>query len=385
MIDREKIQALSQVQDEHCISFFLPTHRVAGIEKDQIHYRNMLSKVEKVLEDQGLNPPEIRKKLADAQAVLKRETFWRDLSDGLAVYIYQGKTEFHPLPLELETYVYHGRQLYLKPLLSMINDGSDFYCLALSRDEVRIFEGERFTLTEMVKNADFPESLAQILATYDGETTLQQHAGAQQSAVFHGQGGGKDVQNARLEEYLRQVDAGVLTMACDDDTKPLVLYTTPKLMGIYRQVNTYPNLLHDYISGNPEGENLYTIHEKAWLLLEDRFDALLAERLDAFDRYLAESQASFNLIEIGPAAFAGRVETLFLTENLSDEVWGKYDASRHQVEVHAERQADSRPLHNDIALAVWQQGGQVRLLNRADLPRPTANLNAIFRYALNPA
>lgn len=382
MLDKQKLNELAAVSGENCISFYIPTHRVDGIQEDKIRYKNCLSEVKSELENNDLSPQEINGILHEAYSKLEDDDFWRHFSDTLAVYIYDSKTEFHTLPVENDSYHFVGSKLYLLPALSLMGDKNKFYTLALSQNEVRVFEGTDFTFAELEKNDDFPENLAEILRFYEGESTLQHHNGGD-STVFHGQGGGKDVENARLEEYLRKVDKGIETMSCDDDKTPLVLYTTPTLAGVYRNVNTYPHLFESFVEGNPEDEDLLTIHEKSWELLMPTYLAAEKEERESFEAALASDKAAFDILTIAPAAMAGQVKTLFLVSG--KEIWGKYNPSDHTVEIHETRREDSQPLYNDIALAVSNQSGTVHFLEREDMPRPTANANAIFYYELATA
>lgn len=383
MIDQENLNQLITINSNNCISFYLPTHRLDGIQEDKIRYKNSLSQVRVALAELGLSDQEVNKTLKEAEAKLQEEKFWRHLSDTLAVFIYDEKTVFYTLPLEMDSYQFIGDQLYLLPLLPLINNSHKFYTLALSQNQVRVFEGTDYTFAELEKNSDFPENLAEILRYYEEESTLQHHSGSGGNAVFHGQGAGNDVKNIRLEEYLRRVDKGIETMRCDDDKTPLVLYSTPELAGLYRKINTYPHLVNDFIEGNPENEEMLKIHEKSYELLMPRYIAADQEEKDNFELALAKETATFDIQTIIPAAMAGQVKTLFLVHN--QETWGKYTPATHTIELHQSRKQDSQPLLNDLALAVTKQGGTVHILDREDMPRPTSNVNAVFHYALATA
>jgi hypothetical protein len=381
MIDRQIVEALSKQRGQHLISFYIPTHRVAGIEKDRIRYKNMLARLQDVLLARGLDEPTSKRLLATATAKLEDEAFWQQQSDCLGVFIDAAETQFHYLPLELEELYFVGDKFYVLPLLPFAQEKDIFYLLALSQNAVKVYEGSRYTMAELEKNKDFPDSLASVLHTYESEKSLQHHNAG--GTVYHGQGGGQQMEKARYREYLRQVDAGIQTMACDDDQTPLLLYTTPELAGIYREVNTYPHLQEGFIHGNAEKEDLGTLHEKAWSRLATFFEQQPAAVREYFGQRLANQEASYNVHEIVPAAMAGQIDTLFLVKN--QEHWGVYDASKHRIVLHEERQADSQPLYHDAAVATWQQGGQVELCNRDEMPRAEANANAIFRYAATPA
>lgn len=380
MIDHKLIASLASIKSEHCISLFIPTHRVDGIQEDQIRYKNALGKIRVDLHQAGLTEQAINKVLKEAEEKLDDQRFWQQLSDTLAVFIYDGKTQFFLLPIRFEEYLFIGDQLYLLPLLPMVNRDDNFYLLALSQNEVKVYEGSRYALSELEKNEAFPKNLQEIQNRYVQEANLQQHTGGSSDTIFHGHGTDKAVEDARLQEFLREVDEGIQKLVCDDDKTPLILYTTPTLLGLYREVNTYPQLLEEYVAGNPEGEKMADLHARAWEKLLPLSLAQEAEEEEQFEEMLANEQAAFNLLTVAPAAFAGRIERLYLAADT--EAWGHYDHAQHLVRMHAKRQADSQPLLNDMALAVHQQGGTVILRDQEDLMRPTAYANATFRYAM---
>lgn len=380
MIDHKVITELASINSEQSISLFIPTHRVDGIQEDRISYKNALGKIRVELHRAGLPEQEINKILREAGEKLDDQRFWQQLSDTLAVYIYDGKTQFFLLPIRYEEFLFIGDELYLLPLLPMVDRKDNFYLLALSQNEVKVYEGNRHSLSELKKNDAFPANLQEIQNRYVQEANLQQHSGGSATTIFHGHGASNAVENARLTEYLREVDEGIQKLVCDDDKTPLILYTTPTLLGMYREVNTYPHLLEEYVPGNPENKNMVDLHASAWEMLLTLFTAREAAQEEEFEEMLANEQAAFNLLTIAPACFAGRIERLYVAADT--EVWGYYDNEHHQVRMHAVRQPDSQPLLNDMALAVYQQGGTVVLRDQEDLMRPTAYANATFRYAL---
>lgn len=382
MIDQKKVKALAAVDSSHSVSIYIPTHRVDGIQEDQIRYKNALTEAAHQLSTQThLSAKEIKRLLKPATAKLEETEFWQHLSDCLALFIYDGHTEWHTAPLPIDTHVYVGQQLYLKPLLELMNDSSGFYLLVLSEDKVRPMEGTRYMMSEMIKNDDFPENLAEILRYYDPENSLQHHSGSgSDGVVYHGQGAGKQVEKARLEEYLRRVNEGVMTMVCDNDKKPLILATTPELVGIYREVNTYPHLLDAYVEGNLENVGLAVLHDKAWPVIEAQLTDKWQQKYEQFEQAKANEEASADLHEVILAAHAGQIDELFIAEG--KEVYGIYDPKQHKVDIHKESQPDSQPLLNNAALAVWQQGGLIHRLNSEDMPAPDSPVNALLRYAL---
>lgn len=385
MIDLKKFKTLAESRDRHCISFFIPTHRAGHTQEDRIRYKNMVSEVENKLEERGMNPPEIKAKLQEARAKIEDNEFWLHQSDGLAVYIYGEKTEFHTLPIDFDPFSFIGNQLYLKPLIPVLTDNQPFFLLALDLNNVRFFEGDRYFIAELETNEYFPKNMAQALRYDVVQENIQHHSGqgTSGSPIYHGQGEGKDDENVRITEYLRLINKGVMDLLCDTDDEPLIVAADTSLISLYRAVNDYSNLHPEYIPGNPEHDDPLLLHEKAWMILEEDLEKDQNKEKEEFEAALARDEASFSIHDIVPAAMAGRVDTLFVDE--SYEVWGVYDASSHSVQMHSERKKNSLPLIEQAAIATIQHGGKVYVRSRTELPRPTANLNAVYRYAVKTA
>ncbi|PHN05350.1 baeRF7 domain-containing protein [Flavilitoribacter nigricans] len=385
MIDRKKFDSLTQVRGEQCISLYLPTSRAGQEQEDRIRYKNTLSEVKNQLINHGLSSQEADKKLREASSKIDDMEFWQHQSDGLAVFICDGKTSFHSLPVDFENYMFVGDHLYLKPLIPLLTGNAKFFLLAISQNETKFYVAERYSITEIETNEYLPSSIQDLMKYIDGEEQLQHHSGqgAQDQAIYHGHGGGKDMEDVRLREYMRMINKGIMEMMCDDDTEPLILATVEENAGIYREVNEYKNLHESYIPGNPENEDPVVLHEKAWEIIGPDVEADVEQEKEGFGLALSNDEASFSIHDIVPAAIAGRVETLFIARK--DEVWGTYNESDHSITIHEKREEGSIPLINHAALQTLQNGGTVYLMPRTDLPRPTGNVNAIYRYASVPA
>lgn len=385
MLDHKKFTALAQVRGDHLVSFFIPTYRAGHEQEDRIRYKNALSQVREKLEAEDWSAKDINKYLKEATSRIDDLDFWQHQSDGLAVFIYDGKTEFHPLPIDFDSFVFVGDRLYLKPLLPVITGNAKFFLLAISQDDVRFFEADRYSIAEIEADDELPSDIGDLMKYIDGEKTLQHHSGqgGNETAVFHGQGAGKQMEDQRIREYVRMINKGIMDLMCDDDTEPLILATVEETAALYRQENEYENLMEAYVAGNPDEDDPALLHEKAWELMLPTVKADIDSDAEAFDAAIARDEASFSLHDIVPAAIAGRVDTLFVA--MEDEIWGTYETDTHSVTVHEEPREESIPLLNEAAVTTYLNGGTVYVLERSELPRPTASLNAIYRYSVEPA
>lgn len=385
MIDKQQFEALAGISGTHCISLFIPTFRAGQEQEDRIRYKNALSEVKNQLINRGVSPEQVEGLLKEAKSRIDDLEFWQHQSDGLAVFITDGDTTFHELPIHFKPFTFVGDHLYLKPIMPVLTDNVKFFVLAISQNATRFFQGERYAITEIETNEHLPAGIQDLMRFIEREDQLQHHSGrgGDKAAIFHGQGGGKEMESVRLREYARMINKGVMELMCDDDTDPLILATTEEMAALYRQENDYNNLYPEFINGNPEHDDALLLHEKAWELLKPQTDKERSDTIETFESALAENEASFSLHDIVPAAIAGRVKTLFVAE--MDEIWGNYQPEEHEIQVQEKTDEGAIPLLNKAVISTYLNGGQVYVLPRVELPRPTSSLNAIYRYAIVPA
>ncbi len=379
MTDLIDYKRLASIEGEKLISFFIPTHRAEHADKDIIRYKNQIQATEQSLLRIGMEEAYVKKRLRVVKEKLEDSEFWKHQSDGLAVFIHK-ETEFFTLPIDFESNHYIGDRLYLKPILPLLSGDYPFFLLALSQNQVTLYQGSRYEIAELEPSTLLPKSLEKFAEVSIGQPTLQAHSGSGNS-IFHGQGKGEEEDDARLLEYLQQIDKGMMDLMCTDDIAPLLLAGDATLISRYRQVNSYPYLHENFLSGNFDDADPLMLHERAWEIMRSEVQKRYETLKDQFELSLVYEKGSFLLQDIFPAAVAGRVELLFLEEEY--EVWGTYDNQSHQIEIHPTRQSNSIPLLEEAARATLAQGGQVISRPRQDLPRPVANANAIFRYAVH--
>jgi len=362
------------------ITILIPTDRIGDGQAAKIRFKNQLDEAmqlltEGVVPEHPMTKVEALKYLALPYALLDNDDFWIHQSDGLAAFIGPDKFDYYSLPIDFQATTYINNHFYLFPTLEAITGKKRFFLLALSQNEVRFFEGNKYSITPVIINDLVPANLeaTQVGEVYPSE--LQAHSGGGNQAIYHGHGGNSDKKLNQLENYFRQVDKGLMEMLHDEQA-PLVIAAVDYLVPIYKNISNYAAIVDASIDGNPENDDPVLLHEKAWPLIQSIVDKQVDEEKGTFKEALNKGRASEQLTEIIPAAKNGKVDTLFISKD-AQPLWGTHQVSTNSIALHTAQQKESSCLINAAALDVFLQGGKVVL--EEDFPA-TDMAQAIYRY-----
>lgn len=392
LFNRGELRRLAELEDDVCISLFMPTHRYrSDWSQNTTRFKNLLSDARDQLREQDHRESEIDQILADARQLLDRPGFWRKLSEGLAVFITKDAMETFRLPLSFDEVSIVGDRFHLKPLFPLIAANNRFYVLALSQNDVRLYQGTHQAISE-VEAAEIPSDIVKAIKQYEEgpEQGLQSHArgtassrdGGEMERGLHGQGSADDLSGEpqdELKRFFHKIDDSVTDYLGEEDA-PLVLAGVAEYLPIYKGVNSYPHLVEDEIfAGNPEQLSLKELHHGAWEIVESVFLGRQQEEVDRFEQlyYQNGDKASDNFHEIVPACAYSRVETLFVP--VGQYRWGRFDPDTNTVEVHESKQTGDGDLLNYAAVQSYLNGAAVHALRPESMPGGRS-IAAIFRY-----
>lgn len=375
------IEELMETQDGVRVSLYMPAQRKSSeTRQNPVRFKNLMNKAEEELVGCGLRTPEAKEFLERADKLLHDNNFWQNQSDGLAVFLAEDVFRFFRLPSPFPELVIVGRRFYVKPLLPLVSSNGKFYILAVSLNELRLLECTRYHVTEVdVENV--PRSLAQAMKYDDPQKQLQFHTGAAgtrggRPAMFHGHGVGTDDKKDKIIEYFRQIDKGLQQTLHESDA-PLVLACVDYLFPIYKEVNSYPHLVDNEISGNPEGVRGEELKEKAWNIVEPLFRKAQEEAAAEYKRLAQTERASGTVEEIVPAAYQGRVGSLFVA--LGSQTWGRFNSSTYETIIHEKAESADEELLDLAAVQTILHGGTVHAVQPDEMP-DHGTLAAVFRY-----
>ena len=269
----------------------------------------------------------------------------------------------------------------------MLSRGNQFYILALSLKNVRLFLASRYTIGG-IPLSDMPTSIQETLWFEDPEKHLEFHTSTgapsgpgQRAAMFHGHGVQTDEEKVRILRYFQILDKGLQDIIQGDDA-PLILAGVDYLLPIYRKANSYPNLISEVLTGNPDEASEKELQVQAWELVQPLFEE---DRLEAIQRYQqlsgTNSELAPNDLEtIVKAAYYGAVEALFVT--LGKQQWGAFDAPKNEVHFDDEATPHNQDLYDFAAAYTLANSGTVYTFDQADMPGGD-NIGAILRYNLD--
>lgn len=382
-LGRDAVEAL--LNDDHDgvhVSLYVPARPEAlGFRKDPIRLKHVLQDAERELAARDYSPPQIDELLRPARELLGDDDFWRSGGHGVAVLLAPGVRHVHRLPLTVEELAVVADRFHVKPLLPLVGANDRFWVLALSQQYVRLYEASRHTLRE-IDSLDLPASVEDVVG-YDYETrSLQFHTGAESAgggrrrAMYHGHGAGIDDSKEEVREFFRRVDDGIRKLF-KDRSEPLVVAAVDYEIAMYRDVSKYGHVLDAGVEGNPENVSEEELHRAAWDLVRPTLTRARREAASRYEQLAGTGKASRQLEEVVPAAFDGRVATLFVAAEESR--WGTYDPETRSLHRDKERNADSDDLLELAAVQSLLQGAELHAVAADEVPG-RGPIAAIFRY-----
>ncbi|MDQ3565315.1 MAG: hypothetical protein M3436_14670 [Pseudomonadota bacterium] len=361
------------------MSVFMPAARAsAEIQQGPIRFKNLLKEVESRLEAQEMRKPEIEALLNPAQDCLQDHSFWQHQADGLAFFLAREFAQYFCLPERFDELAVVAHRFHLKPLFPLISGDGPFYLLALSQNEVRLFHGNRYHISEVELDDDVPRSLADALGHDLTNEHLQYHAGGGDvgSPTYHAQGAGKDDIKPEIRKFFALLDEG-LKKSLGHSKAPLVLAGVDYLLPIYRAVSSYPQLLEEGITGNPETLGAEALHQQAWPLVEPRFSVTRREAQERFHAMASQQKSSNRLAEVVLAAVEGRIETLFLAQGAQQR--GRFDVEKRAIDLEDAADPNPEDLLDLAAVQTYLNGGTVYVVEPKEVPGGDISA-AVFRY-----
>ena len=381
LLSKQELNSLLNCSEKYCLSIYMPTEKAGPrTRQNPIRFKNLVNEAEEKLRSAGLTASDADKFLREAKAMIEDDDFWLNQDSGLACFISSQKMHSYTLPHSFPELVVVSDHFHLKPLLPLITRDNKFYLLALAQNQIRLFQGNRYDIQELPLPEGVPASLDEALRYDELEKQLQFHsAQSDRQFLYHGHGAGTTDNKEEIQRYFQQVEHGLKPLL-QEQQAPLILAGVEYLLPIYQQANSYGNLLQEGIKGNPENVSPKELHQKAWSVIQAHFDQAKKEAMARYQELVSSKQASADLKKIVPAAYHGKVDTLFVATGV--EYWGKFEPENNSVQIDDRATPENYDLLNFAAIQTFVQGGNFYQISPEQMPNaePVA---AIFRYPVS--
>jgi hypothetical protein len=380
-ITMEELKELLPKEQGWHISLYLPTYKTGReTQQNAIRFKNLLQEAEERLQSKGFRLPDVKEMLEPAEKLLDSPAFWQNQSHGLAVFLSKGDFHYYRLPLQFDELVIIGPGYHIKPLLPFFSSDGHFYILALSQNEVRLLEGTRDSV-DTIDLERMPETMAEALQLDRLNKDLQFHTSAStpgpgsRSAAHHGHDP-SDENKTRILKWFKRIDSEMPKVLIGNQS-PMVLAGVEFLFPLYHEANSYPHLIEEGISGNPDELKPEELHSRAWPIIEPYFMQTQENAVAKYHQLTNSGQTTTDVQEVVQTAHQGRVAELFVA--LDVQVWGDFEQSTNIVHIHENAQTGDKDLLDLASIQTILNGGSVFAVEKDQVPGGGV-LAAVFRY-----
>lgn len=359
-IDHTLLKELTETRAESCISLYIPTYRVhPANDGDSLRFKNLFNDTLQYIRSHELSGHE--KVLLPLQKLINDKEFWDHGTEGLAIFISENQHKIIRLPQSVEEASYVSDSFYITPLFKLYQENQDYYVLALGLSNVNLYRGNRHHIEQVPIEGKLPTSMKEALGHELTDNHL--HGSVVEGAGLHGYMEKSQEEDIDMERFFRKIDKGLMEQFPIPQQIPILLAALPEHHTPFLRVSKHTNFAPLHIQINPQTLDKNDLLQKAG----EVFDQILQQRKDELrDRYhiaVQEGLSSCDLGDVARAALDRRVDTLFLENNR--KIAGYIDHDERRVEYS---QSSETEILNEIASLVFEAGGNVMVLDKADMP-----------------
>jgi Bacterial archaeo-eukaryotic release factor family 3 len=377
----ESLAELTSVHQPPCLSLYQPTHRRhPENQQDPIRFRNLMKDLDVSLR-QKYPAVETRLLLEPFEALGDDHDFWNHTLDGLAVLGGPDLFQVFRLQRPVAELTVVADSFHTKPLRLFLQSVGRYHVLGLSLRKIQLFEGDRNVLDEIDPAPGVPRTITEAL----GDELTEPHqtvasyggVGGASTSMRHGHGGKNDEADIDADRFFRAVDRAVLEHHSRPSGLPLILAALPEHHHLFRRVSHNPFLMAEGLMINPDALPIDELRERAWQVVEPRYQARLAELSEEFEQARSKGLGNDDLVQVAQAAAAGRVATLLIEADR--QIAGRLDGATGRVELADLSHPQVDDLLDDLGELVGKMGGRVLALPSERMPTRTG-LAATYRY-----
>lgn len=366
-VTEEDLRRLDAERGAPCVSLFMPTQpaTIPALREDTLAFREMRTEVVRRLAEAGIAKDAIADIDERLDALNGDGEFWKWLANGLAVFVKPGMLRTVRLPETVRRRVEISDRFHIKPLAPLLTHRHDAYLLELEQRNVRLFRVSEGDIRE-VEDTGLPKDLDDFVErerTPENTVTsgIQQH----------------DEKKIRQRQFAHHCERKMRSLL-QGQRIPLVLAGVDTILTYYEEVNSYPHLMEEAISGNQERANPEDLAERTRAIVDTQFDDALKSALARVEEMRNVTRGSTDISEIARAAEEGRVDTLVVS--LDDVIYGRLEDGVGSFVPGEEASVATYDVLDEIVGRTVSTGGKVYAAHADRLPEGL-KAAAVFRYA----
>ena len=380
-LTQASLSEMASFKGRPCLSVYQPTHRRhPDNQQDPTRFRHLIKALETSLRQQHATDA-VRALIEPFEALAQDHDFWNHTLDGLAVLGAPNLFRVFLLQRPVVELAVVADSFHTKPLRQWLQQTGRYQVLALGRDKVQLFEGDRHTLDAVVLATGVPQTMTGALGDErtEAHTTVSSYGGIGRghTAMHHGQGGRKDEIDGDAERFFRAVDRAVLEHHSRPSGLPLMLAALPEHHHLFHKVSHNPLLMASGLMVDPQGLTHDALRQRAWDLAAPQQEAQQAAWSDAYATAAAHGLGSDDLSQVAHAAVAGRVSTLLI--EAERQVAGRIDGLTGRIDPAELGNPRVDDVLDDLGVLVESMGGVVHVLPAERMPCSTG-VAASFRH-----
>lgn len=337
---KQLIEKLGHQKAEPALTLSMQTHRThPDNTKDPVLLKNLVKEAEqKLLEKYPRS--EVAALLDKLEAISDKIDPNYNL-DSLHIFLSGDTEEIVRLPMEAaENAVYLGESFSMRPLIKALSRTQDYLILVLSQNEVKLYEAMNDSITQEIKNEDFPFP----------ENPFFVESAVRQSDAKH--------VDRVLQEFLNLLDKAVLKVHQENNLDVIVISTRRNfdhLMEVADKKAIYiGNDAKDYSNMAP-----HQVAQQAWEVMQQVQFEKRSEAINELKEAISSGQVLTDLGEIYRAAMDGRGDLLIKNIDYVQPV-KMVDDRKFDLVADEETGADVREdITSDIAWEVFSKKGRV--------------------------
>jgi len=293
---KTRLRELKNGRAQNCVTIILNTHRtLPDNEKDAIQLKNLIkdatSKLLEVCEQKTAES--LTAKINDLASTINH----RHNLESLILFVNDRVSEFVRLTIPVEDRVVVGNRFAMRELIRALHNQTNYYVLVLNKDEARLIEASN---DKVVKECGFP-------FPFQNELSQTSHKAEPSDA-------GK-IRNL-TSEFFNQVDK-VVNKVHKDHPLAILISTDEQHFQDYMRIADKPTAIFpEFLSRSRQTEADHAIVSDAWEIVRPLTEKQNSDRKAELQAAVSTNNFISDTTEIYQAVKQGRVQTLFVEENL---------------------------------------------------------------------